>query len=141
VVEGKVGRYVGEQGHALDDFGQGRQAAQVAQFDMGHRPLAQAAQRTADGFVVGELALERCLQQFFGERALPGGGQFGDQFRLGIKQVAQVAAMVEGALPAGVEWGVHDDRSVVYPERIECRFSLFVDCSELFPPKAKRFCR
>ena len=113
VIEREVGRHVGEQGHALDHLGQRRQAAQVAQFDVGHRPLAQAAQRAAYGLVIGEFLIQRRQQQLLAERLLPGGRQFGDQLRAGEEQVGQVAAMIESSLPAGIERGVHDGRSAV----------------------------
>jgi hypothetical protein len=57
VVEREIGRHVGKQGHALDDFCQRRQAAQVAQNKVRHGAVAQAAQSSPDGFVIGELAL------------------------------------------------------------------------------------
>ena len=39
---------------------------------------------------------------------LPGGDQFRDHFRVCLQLIAQVAAVRQGKLPAGVECVVHD---------------------------------
>ena len=43
VIEREIGGEVGQQGHTFDDFGERRQAAQIAQSDVRHGLLAQAA--------------------------------------------------------------------------------------------------
>ena len=102
VLKREVGRYVGQQCHALDDFSQRCQAAQIAQNQMGHGALAQAAQGGANRIVIGKLPLQRRLQHGFGERLLPGGEQFGNQFRVRLQQVCEIAAVVYSHLPAGI---------------------------------------
>ena len=111
VVEREIGRDVGKQGHALDNFRQRRQVAEVAQDQVGHRPLAQAPQCTANRVVVAELALQRGTEQGHIEWLLPGRLQLGDQIRPGLQQIGEVVAVDQGGLPAGVERSIHDRRS------------------------------
>src|SRR6185369_6973601 len=123
----------------LDDFVERRQAAEVAQRNVGHRPLAQPAQGRADLVVAGEFAVQRGLQLIFAERLLPGRGEFRDQFRPRLQQIGKVEAVRQGGLPAGIEGGVHELWWAAAPKGIECLLFRWNDCSDLSPSLAKRF--
>lgn len=107
VVQCEIGRDVSKQGHAFNHFAQRCQTAEITQEDVRHGPVAQAAQRGFQLVVVGEGFLQggqklRLIRSFF-----PQSVQFGNQGRLGLEEIAQVTAVVERGLPAGIEVGFH----------------------------------
>jgi hypothetical protein len=102
-IQGAIGAHFGEHGHAFNDFGEGRQTANIAHHQRGHYPLAQAAQGALQIVIAGNgtlrsrsrcrVAVEEIVHLLDAERLHGVRVQPGRDFGSGGEQIAQVMAV------------------------------------------------
>ena len=72
-----------------------------------HGALAHPAQGDFEQLVAARFGVQAGKQKVFRKRLFPAALQYRHQLWMHLQQIAQVAAVVESGLPAGVECGVH----------------------------------